>query len=120
MRTIILALSAAALPGAAAEQQRFDLVCTYGQTPVRYRVDLQQGVACEAACLRTWTLGAVSAAELTLKDTRGSFPAETPQTITINRQTGELRHWIGGGVRDFIETASCEPASFSGLPAKKF
>ena len=120
MRVLVLLAMMVTLPGAAAEQQQFDLICTYGQTPVRYRIDLEQGVACEADCGRIWMLGPVSAGEITLKDTRNSYPAEAPQTITVNRQTGELLHWIGGSARSHTETATCTPASFSGFPAKKF
>lgn len=122
MRAILAAAIMAALPGAAAQEaQQFDLLCTYGKTPVRYRVDIARGEACEAECSQLWKMGAVSTGEIRLKDTPANYPEQHPaETITINRQTGDLLHWVGPGRASFTEKAQCEPAAFSGFPDRKF
>lgn len=118
MRALVLALGLIATPAMAADQ--FDLVCKFGSSTVRYRVDLIRGEACQAECSRIWRMGPISDGELRLLDLDSSDPSEVPQTITVNRQTGELRHWIGGIGRPILETGRCESAPFSGFPARKF
>jgi len=118
MRLLFLAAAFAATPAMAAD--KFDLLCAFGKTEIRYRVDIAGGEACEGACTRRWKLGAVTSGELTLLDTIVNSPSEVPQTIVINRQTGALRHWIGGPGRPLIEDAICEAAPFSGFPEAKF
>lgn len=119
MRLIGLALVMIAAPAAAADQ--FDLVCKVGaSTVIRYRVDVASGEACEAECSRVWRTGAISSGEIRLRDIDSEDPSAVPQTITINRTTGEWRHWIGGGRREYVETGVCEPAAFSGFPKAKF
>lgn len=118
MRAFMLAFGLFAAPAMAADQ--FDLVCKYGNTPVRYRIDVARGEACEKDCARVWPMGLVTSGEIRLLDVNSGDPTRPPETITINRQTGQLRHWIGGGASAYVETATCEPAPFSGFPASKF
>jgi len=103
-----------AAPAIAADQ--FDLACRVGNTPIRYRIDLARGNACEGGCERIWEMGPSTAGEIRLKDTTQNRD-EIAQTVTINRQTGAWRHWIAGvGVEEGI----CEVAAFSGFPQTKF
>ena len=102
-----------------AAEQQFDLICQFGETPVRYRVDIVRGEACEGKCDRVWKMGIVTEGEIRLKDTLSHYPEELPQTMTVNRQTGQLSHWIGGS-RPLTESATCSAAPFSGFPAAKF
>lgn len=118
MRALVLVAGLIATPAMAADQ--FDLACNYGKTPIRYRVDLSRGEACEQDCKKVWKLGAVTAGEIRLLDTSLNAPEESPQTIIVNRQTGALVHWIGGGRNPLTETAQCEIAPFSGFPVAKF
>ncbi len=115
MRAIVLALGLLAAPAMAADQ--FDLICKYGSTPIRYRIDVARGEACEEECARVWRMGPSTAGELRVLDLDSSDPTEVRQTITVNRQTGELKHWIAGR---YVETAVCEAAPFSGFPSPKF
>lgn len=119
MRLILLAMTMLT-SAAPASAEQFDLVCSFGKTPIRYRVDLTRGEACQGQCDRVWKIGAVTTGEIRLMDTPTNYPDELPQTMTINRQTGVLDHWIGGASGAITERASCEPAAFSGFPAAKF
>ena len=118
MRAIAVMLGLIATPAMAADQ--FDLVCVYGKTPHRYRVDLIRGEACEQGCEKVWKMGAITTGEIRLLDTPLNSPEDSPQTITVNRQTGALVHWIGGGRHSMTESAQCKVAPFSGFPAAKF
>lgn len=120
MRILVLGLALAALASPAFAADQFDLVCKYGSTTVRYRIDVLRGEACEAACERIWKMGPATSGELRLVDLDTGDPSEVPQTITVNRKTGALRHWIGGSRNGIVESAVCEPAPFSGFPATKF
>lgn len=113
---LVIVAGLMASPAMAADQ--FDLLCSFGKTPVRYRIDIPRGEACEGDCTRVWKMGPVTAGEIRLLDTLSSAE-EVPQTITINRQTGALKHWIGGR-RSLTEQAICEPTKFSGFPPPKF
>lgn len=116
MRAFALALVIVSTPAATAEQQ-FDLICMFGKTEMRFRVDLAAGEACSEECSAVWPLGVVTAGEIVLRDTRG-MPSEVPQTYVVNRQTGLLTHWIGR--LNYTETATCTPAPFSGFPTARF
>jgi hypothetical protein len=120
MRAIIIATVIALLPAQAAAADQLDLICMFGKTEVRYRVDLAQQVACKDACDRIWKTGFSTAGEIRLMDTPVNYPEDIPQTITVNRLNGRLVHWIGGSVSPMNESASCEPAPFSGFPSAKF
>lgn len=118
MRWMIAAVALAPTPAMAADQ--FDLICMFGKTEVRYRVDLDRGEACKDGCERVWKIGAVTSGEIRLMDTPLHYPDELPQTITVNRVTGALDHWIGAGAGALNETAACSPAPFTGFPTPKF
>lgn len=118
MRSLLAVGLFISTPAMAADQ--FDLLCTFGETPVRFRVDLTRNEACRGDCLRVWKMGAVTSGEIRLMDTVKLYPDEVPQTMTVNRQTGVLEHQIFGGALPIVEHASCTPAPFSGFPAAKF
>ncbi|RSV41538.1 hypothetical protein CA234_09735 [Sphingomonas sp. ABOLE] len=102
-----------------ADEQQFDLICNFGKTPIRYRIDAAIGQACEQDCSRIWKMGPVTSGDMTLMDTTGT-PGEVQQTIVINRLTGKLRHWIRGLDGPLTEEATCSAAPFSGFPPAKF
>ena len=119
MRAIILAGALLAVPSAAAEQQQFDLVCQGGGVTERYRVDLARNEACTDTCDRTWKMGEPTSGELKLIDRAPAYRGDLEERSTVNRATGEWRYRL-----DFhgpiTRSGSCEPAPFSGFPAKKF
>lgn len=118
MRVLILIMALFGGPVQAAEQ--FDLVCMFGKTEVRYRISLPRQEACQGECHRIWKMGASTTGELRVIDTIANYPDEIPQTVTVNRHTGDLVHWIGGTSRPITETATCKPQEFSGFPVAKF
>lgn len=122
MRTLGVAMmmGLAAPAAAASGAEQFDLVCKIGSTTIRYRVDLAAHEACEGGCERVWRTGAITSGEIRLRDVGSDEIDDVPQTITVNRVTGEWRHWIGGLRRDYVETGKCEPGDFSGFPARAF
>ncbi len=117
MKAVILILGLLSGPAVAADQ--FDLVCMFGKTEVRYRVDLARGEACQGACERVWKTGAITSGEIVLLDTMADYQTEVAQKIVVNRTSGDLQHWIGR-FRPFTEAATCRSESFSGFPAVKF
>ncbi|MFN3675290.1 MAG: hypothetical protein ACK4TC_04870 [Sphingomonas pseudosanguinis] len=117
MKTVILFVGLLSAPAVAADQ--FDLVCMFGKTEVRYRVDLARGEACQSVCDRVWKMGAVTSGEIVLLDTMHDYQTEVAQKIVVNRTSGILQHWIGR-VRPFTEAATCRSDPFSGFPAAKF
>jgi hypothetical protein len=119
MRTTILAAIMLALPGAAAEQQQFDLICQGGGVTVRYRVDLARNEACSDTCDRVWKMGVPTSGELKLIDRAPAYRGDLEERSTVSRSTGEWQYRLmfhGPVTRSGV----CAPASFSGFPAKKF
>jgi hypothetical protein len=122
MRTTILAAIMLALPGAAAEQQQFDLICTAKKDSVRYRVDLAAKRYCAGDCRAVRPIVDVSATELVLERHEPAFRTDITSRTIINRSTGGWQTYVdipGTGV-PFSRDGSCEPAPFSGLPTAKF
>lgn len=117
MKAVILFLGLLCSPAVAADQ--FDLVCMFGKTEVRYRVDLERGEACQGACDRVWKMGAITSGEIVLLDTMADYQTEVAQKIVVNRTSGNLQHWIGR-FRPFTESATCRSGDFSGFPVAKF
>jgi len=120
MRTTILAAIMLALPGAAAEEQRFDLICQGGGATVRYRVDLARNEACSDTCDRVWKMGVPTSGELKLIDRAPAYRGDIEERDVVNRTTGEWRRFVEANGHLYRRRGQCEPAPFSGFPAKKF
>lgn len=120
MRTIILAAIMLALPGAAVEQQQFDLVCQGGGVTVRYRVDLARNEACSDTCDRVWKMGEPTSGELKLIDRAPAYRGDTEERDVVNRTTGEWRSSTRVNGHLYAKEGACDPAPFSGFPTKKF
>ena len=119
MRTTILAAIMLALPGAAAEQDRFDLICTAKKETVRYRIDLTAGEWCADQCTSVNKIAEVTSGMITLYEEK-AVTANGPYSYgRINRLTGEWKRasWTPSYNSFFSSTGSCTPASFSGLNA---
>ncbi|REJ46854.1 MAG: hypothetical protein DWQ53_09855 [Microcystis flos-aquae DF17] len=131
---IVHAMMAAALFVQAAPQQ-FDLVCEGRMTPIgtsdgpiewsaRYRLDLSRRVWCERGCSELNSFAAVGTTEIVLqRQDRSRGAMGNNMDIVIDRTTGRL---TGRYRADTVRTigldvhATCEPATFSGMPQNRF
>jgi len=122
MRAIILAAIMLALPGAAAGQDRFDLVCTAKGSAVRYRVDLATKQYCDGDCKAVRPIAEVSSSEIVLERHEPAFRSDITRRVIINRTTGRWNTYFdmpGVGL-PFDQDGECAKADFSGMPTAKF
>ena len=130
MRAIILAGALLAVPSAAAEQERFDLICT-GQSKlrafaassastVRYRIDLLQGSWCAENCSTVQKLVRIEEGRLVLVEKRPADRLGYSALNEIDRVSGKNVETIRGGSLYLDASRSCIPAPFSGFPSRKF
>lgn len=119
MRAIILLAAMLAVPGAAAEQQQFDLICKGSGAEVRYRVDLARNEACSDGCDRVWKMGETTTGELKLVDKVPAYRGDLEERSTVSRSTGKWRYFLdfhGVIARD----GECQAAPFTGFPKPLF
>jgi hypothetical protein len=84
-----------------------------------YRVDLASRRWCTDECEETKPIVSVS-------DTRIVFLSQdTPELslrigASVNRESGEFQHHLKSGDFSALRQGTCEPAPFTGFPARKF
>lgn len=122
MRALILVVAMLAVPEAAAEHDRFDLVCTAKKSVVRYRIDLAAKRYCAGDCAVVRPIVEVSATELVLERHEPAFRSDITSRTIVNRSGGSWQTYFdmpGTGV-PFSREGNCVAAPFSGLPTAKF
>jgi hypothetical protein len=122
MRALILVVAMLAVPEAAAEHDRFDLVCTAKKSVVRYRIDLAAKRYCAGDCTVVRPIVEVSAAEIVLERHMPAFRSDITQREIINRATGSWTYYFDMPAAGLPVTQDgiCEKAAYSGLPESKF
>lgn len=121
MRAVFLALALVSVPAGAAEQ--FDLICKAQKVQVRYRIDLASGEWCAGECKVVMKIAEVTSGLITLERSERRLPRDEESRTEINRATGEWHTYAfnpGLDVLPLIRDGNCEPADFSGFPARKF
>lgn len=85
---------------------------------VTYRIDLSQQRWCSHECETTRYIASVSEIEIVLETTT---PGARPESgVRLNRETGRFLDLLLIGNNAVLRQGTCEPAPFTGFPARRF